>query len=64
MGSRLRPNGAGTHTMSFWSFAYFEVNEFVPVSFAAVRALDVIPGVARDTSDACSRSNDPADLYE
>ena len=46
------------------SFAYFEVNEFVPVSFATIRALDVIPGVAGDTSDACSRSNNPANLLE
>ena len=32
--------------MSLWSFAYFEMNEFVPVSFATIRALDVIPGVS------------------
>ena len=38
--------------------------EFVPVSFATIRALDVIPGVAGDTSDACSRSNNPANLLE
>ena len=50
--------------MSLWAFAYFEVNEFVPVSFAAIRALDVIPGVAGDTSDASSRSNNPANLLE
>jgi len=34
-----------------WSFAYFEVNEFIPVSFATIR-LDIIPGVAWDASDA------------
>ena len=50
--------------MSLWAFAYFEVNEFVPVSFATIRALDVIPGVVGDTSDASSRSNNPANLLE
>jgi hypothetical protein len=50
--------------MLLWAFAYFEVDEFVPVSFATVRALDVIPGVAWDTSDASSRSNNPANLLE
>ena len=61
-----RPVCAGvTHSQtSLWSFPYFEVNEFVPVSFATSRALDVIPGVAGDTSDAGSRSNDPANLLE
>ena len=50
--------------MSLWAFAYFEVNEFVPMSFATIRALDVIPDVVGDTSDASSRSNNPANLLE
>jgi len=50
--------------MSSWSFAYFEVNKFVPVSFATIRALDIIPGVAWNTSDTSSRSNNPANLLE
>jgi hypothetical protein len=50
-----------------WSFAYFEVNEFVPVPFVAVRAFDVIPSLTRNSSNACPRSetNNPTDpLHE
>ncbi|MGA2791853.1 MAG: hypothetical protein ABSF00_13960 [Candidatus Bathyarchaeia archaeon] len=39
-------------------------DEFVPVSFATIRALDIIPGVAWNTSDTSSRSNNPANLLE
>ena len=40
------------------------MNEFVPVSLAALGAFDVIPSVAWNSSDAYSRSNDPADFFE
>ena len=47
-----------------WSFAYFEVNEFVPVSMVTVRAFHIVPGVTRNPSDASSQSHNPSDLLE
>lgn len=48
----------------FWSFAYFEVNEFVPVSFVAVGAFDVVPSVPRNPPNTCPHSYNPSDLLE